>query len=568
MQKMKRQHFILSIALLVCYQCFSQTIPVPPYPKGYFQWPLHLPPGIAANFGELRPNHYHMGLDIRTNHKQNQEVFAAAEGYIAKVKIEPSGFGRCIYINHPNGLTTIYAHLNDFNPELEKYVTEQQYRLKSWRVFLDIPADLFPVKKDQFIAYSGNTGGSQGPHLHFEIRDTKTDKVLNPLLFGLPIIDNIPPDIYKLAVYDRSISTFSQTPKTFAVKKVNGVYIVPSIIKTFSHRVSFAITAFDRYENAGGRNGVFQAILFDSTKPIVGFQLDSISYDETRDFNAHIDYKYKSDGKGWLQHVSRLPGYTVSPYHEINGDGVVDISDDSIHRMHIDVSDPYGNTSTVKFEIQRTPSKPDTTRYAHFNQLIPNQENKIQMDDNCILEFPSNCIYDSISYIYRVNGPADFPSYEFFPNNVPEHGYYTVRIRANISSDLQERVVMRCAGRNGTDYNKPTLEDGWYSAKFREFGTYQLMIDNIPPAVSPVGFRDNMKATGLKRIAFVAGDNTGLVKAFNVTVDGNWIRFTNDKGRIFIYNFDEHVGPGQHEMKVTAEDEAGNITEKTFHFVR
>ena len=161
------------------------------YPQGYFQWPLVAKIGLAANFGELRPNHYHMGLDCKTDQKENVTVVAAADGYIAKVKIEPYGFGRCIYINHPNGLTTVYAHLNDFNTALEKYIAAQQYQLKSWKVFIDIPASLFPVKKGQFIAYSGNTGGSQGPHTHFEIRDTKTDKVLNPLLFGFAISDNI-----------------------------------------------------------------------------------------------------------------------------------------------------------------------------------------------------------------------------------------------------------------------------------------------------------------------------------------------------------------------------------------
>ena len=156
----------------------AQVFPAKNYPKGYFQWPVIAKHALVANFGELRPNHYHMGLDCRTDQIENVPVVAAADGYIAKVKIEPYGFGRCIYINHPNGFTTLYAHLNNFYPELEKYITEQQYKLESWKVFLDIPANLFPVKKGQFIAYSGNTGGSQGPHTHFEIRDTKTDKVL------------------------------------------------------------------------------------------------------------------------------------------------------------------------------------------------------------------------------------------------------------------------------------------------------------------------------------------------------------------------------------------------------
>lgn len=562
---MKRKSICIAFLLLTGLALSAQIIPIPPYPKGYFQWPLHLTPGIAANFGELRPNHYHMGLDVRTDHKQNQQVFAAAEGYIAHVKIEPSGFGRSIYINHPNGLTTVYAHLNEFNPELEKYVTQKQYEQKSWKVYLDIPPDSFPVKKDQFIAYSGNTGASQGPHLHFEIRDTKTDKVLNPLLFGLPIVDNIPPDLYKLAVYDRDISVFDQTPRTYALKKVNGVYIVPALIRSNSDKVSFAINAYDRYENAGGRNGIFQAVLFDSSKPIVGFQLNSISYDETRDFNAHIDYKLRSNGGGWLEHVSRLPGYIVSPYHSINGDGIVDVSDDSIHKMHMEISDPFGNISLLQFSILRDHTAPKKVAAIcpDCKKFIPNQENKFE-SDNFIMELPSNCIYDTIyCHLTQAN-----KTYQLIPNYIPEHKYFTVRIKEDIPADLQSKVVMMCASRGTPSYEKTSFDNGWYSAEFREFGTYQLMVDNTPPFVTPIGFRDNIKAVRLKRITFAAGDNTGWVKSFNVTIDGNWIRFTNDKGRLFSYIFDEHCPPGEHEMKVTVEDLVGNVTEKVYHFVR
>src|SRR5436190_13087284 len=214
----------LSFSLMILFlSALSQE-----YPQNYFRNPLNIPMQLVANFGELRANHWHMGLDIRTQQKVNLPVYAAAEGYIARIKIEPGGFGRAIYINHPNGYTTLYAHLNNFFPALEQYITEQQYNLKSWAVFLDIPPTLFPVKKGDFIAYSGSTGGSQGPHVHFEIRDTKTDKVLNPLLFGFALKDKIPPVILRLAVYDRSMSTYSQAPKLFGLKYVNGNYVPTS----------------------------------------------------------------------------------------------------------------------------------------------------------------------------------------------------------------------------------------------------------------------------------------------------------------------------------------------------
>ena len=285
---------IVSVCFLIVYSSvnYAQIFPEKNYPKGYFQWPVAAAKALAANFGELRPNHYHMGLDCKTDQKENVAVYAAAAGYIAKVKIEPYGFGRAIYINHPNGLTTLYAHLNDFNPALEKYITEQQYKLKSWKVFLDIPSSLFPVTKGQFIANSGNTGGSQGPHLHFEIRDTKTDKVLNPLLFGFPITDNKAPDILRLAVYDRCISVYEQSPKFYTITRVNGGYTTnPPLIKANTDKMSFAISAFDTYTGSTNKNGIFEADLFDNEKAIIGFQMDSISYDETRYLNAHIDYK-------------------------------------------------------------------------------------------------------------------------------------------------------------------------------------------------------------------------------------------------------------------------------------
>jgi murein DD-endopeptidase MepM/ murein hydrolase activator NlpD len=171
MVMMQRRILGLLVFFLIVTKCEGQD-----YPQNYFRNPLNIPMELVANFGELRANHWHMGLDIRTQQKQNLPVHAAAEGYITRVKIEPGGFGRAIYINHPNGYTTLYAHLNNFFPALEQYVKAEQYKLESWQVELEIAPNLFPINKGSFIAYSGNTGGSQGPHVHFEIRETKTDR--------------------------------------------------------------------------------------------------------------------------------------------------------------------------------------------------------------------------------------------------------------------------------------------------------------------------------------------------------------------------------------------------------
>ena len=262
---------------------------------------------------------------------QNRPVKAAADGYIAHVRIDPFGFGKAIYINHPNGLTTLYGHLNDFYPALEKYVREQQYKLQSWQVFLDIPEGMFPVKQGQFIAFSGNAGGSQGPHCHFEIRDTKTDKVLNTLLFGMPIADNVPPSIVRLAMYDRSISTYSQSPKLFSLKKIKGGYTtVEPVITVRTDKISFGISANDKVTGSANPNGIYEAILYFDERSVVGFQIDSITYDETRYVNAHIDYKTRAAGGPFIEHLSRLPGYPEGVYKDFSGDGVIELMDDQV----------------------------------------------------------------------------------------------------------------------------------------------------------------------------------------------------------------------------------------------
>jgi hypothetical protein len=253
----------LFFPLLLCTQLLqAQLFPPTSYPKGYFRNPLEIPMNLSGNFGELRSNHYHMGLDLKTNARENQPVYAAAEGYIARIKIEPAGFGRAIYINHPNGYTTLYAHLNDFSPKLENWVKQQQYARESWSIFLDLTPDLFPVKKGDFLAYSGNTGGSQAPHLHFEIRRTQDDVNVNPLLFGFPLADNTNPRILRLAVYDRTKSLYEQLPRIIPVKAAGSSYTTsPVLLTVASPKISFAITAFDTHTGSPTLNGIYEARL-------------------------------------------------------------------------------------------------------------------------------------------------------------------------------------------------------------------------------------------------------------------------------------------------------------------
>ncbi|MDN3658283.1 M23 family metallopeptidase [Ferruginibacter paludis] len=562
----------LCLFLLIFISATAQIFPAKNYPQGYFQWPVIAKHALAANFGELRPNHYHMGLDCKTDQRENVPVVAAADGYIAKVKIEPFGFGRCIYINHPNGLTTLYAHLNDFYPALEKYITELQYEQQSWKVFVDIPEGMFPVKKGQQIAFSGNTGGSQGPHTHFEIRDTKTDKVLNPFLFGMGLPDNIPPDIFRVAMYDRCLSTYEQSPKFYNLKKENGIYTIPAVIITNTDKVSFAIAATDRFSGSPHKYGIYEASLSNDERPVIGFQIDSISYDETRYVNAQIDYKLRSDGGPFVQHLSRLPGYPEGIYKQVSGDGVIDLTDDSTHAIKIEVKDAAGNSSILKFNIKRgTSVQPKTmsgiAAAPSQTAFRPGFVNIFENEKICAY-LPEPCLYDSFRFTYKEIIPATgFPVYQVHNASVPLQTKFSLMIK-NSNAVYPDKMVMHRFANGKNDYAKAVHNDGWYTASFKAFGNFQLLQDTVPPAITPVGFWEGMNVAKLNRLAFVITDATEELQNFSAMLDGKWLRFSNDKGRTFIYKMDEHCGPGKHELKISVADCAGNTTEKWYHFSR
>ncbi|HVF81214.1 MAG TPA: M23 family metallopeptidase, partial [Flavisolibacter sp.] len=258
---MHKKLLIITGLVLLLTKSYAQK-----YPQGYFRHPLNIPLALVANFGEIRANHWHMGLDIRTQQRVNLPVYAAADGYIARIGIEPGGFGQAIYIAHPNGYTTLYAHLNAFYPALADYVKEQQYAQGSWKINLAFPPGQFPVTKGDFIGLSGSTGGSQGPHVHFEIRDTKTEKVLNPLLFNFPIADAVPPSVFKVAMYDRNKSTYHQSPQLLSIQKIRG-----TTIRVSTDKISFAIGATDRFSGSSNPNGIYAAKVVVDGQPVSSF---------------------------------------------------------------------------------------------------------------------------------------------------------------------------------------------------------------------------------------------------------------------------------------------------------
>jgi hypothetical protein len=561
---LKKLPFLFFSFIFSCY-CEAQT-----YPQNYFRHPLDIPMQLVANFGEIRANHWHMGLDIRTQQKVNLPVFAAADGYVSRIVVEPGGFGQAIYIDHPNGYTTLYAHLNAFFPALADYVKKQQYAKQSWNIDIPIPANLFPVKKGTFIARSGSTGGSEGPHVHFEIRDTKTGKCLNPLLFNFPIADAVAPTIYRLAMYDRNKSTYEQTPQVITLKKEGSKYKLPSeLLRVGSDKISFAINAVDHFSGTLNPNGIYCAEIMIDDKPVSQFVLNNIGYDETRYINAQVDLPYKSRGGPTLQQISPLPGAMKVAYDVFNGTGIIELKDREPHNIDIEVQDANKNTSTIHFSVQYDPTLTKPYMPSPVQELVPGQVNVVELDAFELFTTEST-LYDSIHVNYEMVSNKETGAvsamHKFLTAGIPAHDLFTVRIKPDIdiTADQRDKLVIKNISGSRTFVSKASWQNGWLSARFRQFGTFQAFIDTTPPAVNAPP--TNLSKTS--RLVFTPRDNFNTIKSFRAEVDGKWLCFSNDKGKTWIYQFDENFPRGAHELKLTIQDEAGNVMERTWNVRR
>ncbi len=567
---MLKHFFSFVFSFFIFYFSSAQVFPNQNYPASYFRYPLDIPLKLNANFGEMRPNHFHMGLDLFTLRKENLPVFSPAEGWISKIKIDPNGFGNAIYVSHPNGYTTLYAHMNSFMPQLKQALEDGQYEKESWKGEVLFEKNQFPVKKGQFIGYSGNTGASAGPHVHYEIRRTEDDACVNALLFH-KVYDVTPPDITKLAIYDRNKSTYEQFPKSVPLVRAAGGYSVAGGIVTInSNKISFAIVATDRITGVPNSNGIFEAVVYDNEEAISGFQIDGIDYLQTRYLNAHIDYRVKASGGSYWQHLTPLPGDRLPIYFK-KGDGCIYLEDTLVHQIKIIVKDANGNISAVQFKLKRaaTVSAP-VTIYKDSRYMLPNQINVFEQSDVQLVSTEKS-FYDAfrLVYNYRTSAVAYSNIHVMHTPTIPVHDSIMYRIRPNklINASAKNRVIMIKTARGRTDVAKANFVKGWYEAKFRELGEFWLEVDEVPPTIAIAGVKDSsIVFEGTKFVCTVA-DNKKEIKKFRAELDGNWLMFTG-LGPVFRYTVDEHCPPGEHELIFFVEDEAGNTTERVVRFTR
>jgi hypothetical protein len=561
---MKKNLLFFLLLVSGLYKGYTQPKGVPEY----FAYPLSIKPKLNANFGEMRPNHFHMGLDLSTESRENLPVYAPADGFISRMKIETGGFGRAIYLDHPNGTTTLYAHMNQFIPAAENYLEQQQYVQQTWKIDLKVPSGKLPVKKGQLIGYSGNTGASQGPHVHFEIRDTKTENCLNPLRFRFLLPDVTPPDVFKVIFYDRDRSVYEQNPVVYPLVRKGGDYEIANRVELPFENVFIAIQATDRMTGVPNANGIYASHLKVDNQWVASFTLDNISYDQTRYLNGHIDFQHRMKGGAYFQMLFPAKKMDLSVY-KLKDKNFVSINDFE-QDCEIEVLDAYENKSTVKFSIKR---KSGTAPFVQKNgQLMKAGEVNIFEDDHIQFVFQEDAFYDdfhfSLESIYASAAHDASSVFQTLPADIPVQSYFKVRIKPSKDVDLlnTDRLVVKRSFRGKTEIKKAINEIDGFSASFRDFGYFQLLHDIQPPQVS-THLHQGAKLTKGSRIHFDVIDDLKVIKEFKVTVDGQYLLF-KPSGIRYSYVVDEHFPKGEHKLSVLVMDEAGNTVSKEFQITR
>lgn len=574
---MKRNFLVFALPLLL----FAFTLPTfkptvkGNYPNNYFQSPVSQTLLLAGTFGELRPNHFHAGIDIKSSKGVvGDAVYSAADGFVTKIKVDKSGYGNSLYVSHPNGYTTVYAHLDRFSPAIEEYVKAQQYVQQSFEVELPLTHEKFPVTQGDEIAKMGNTGSSNGAHLHFEVRETSTQNPINPLLFGLRVTDNIAPKMHSLKVYSLNEKREETDAKAISLLKVGDVYKVKGdTVLLDANQTGFGLKVYDHFDRVSNWNGIYELSMYQDDSLVYDFSLESFKFDESRYINAHCDYEERVTKNSYYNRCYTLPGNHMSIYRHMADNGVVSLAEGQSSKITIVAADVAGNNSTLEFWAKR---KPVTATLAtlvsnqKYNYILPYNEGNMIRTDGLYLHMPPGTLYEDLYLKYDVltDRSNNFYSdvHHLSDPKIPVHDFFDIGLRPtrSIPAELKPKVfvaycegsrILNCGGR---------WEDGLLRAKVRGLGNYAIMADVTPPTIKQVVFGQNMES--YQKFSFKINDNVSTAPnveelSYEATVDGQWILMEYDKkvGTI-THEFDGLITPGEHTFKLVVRDAVGNET--------
>lgn len=541
----------------------------PEFPKGYFDSPMKVPLEVSGTFCELRSNHFHFGMDFRTAGMEGLPLYSAAEGYVYRIKVSYFGYGKAVYIKHPNGYITLYGHLKDFSPKIKARVMQEQARQQNFEFDLILEKDEIKLDKGELIAYSGNTGSSQGAHLHFEIRDSTSTISYNPLLFGLKVTDTKKPVFTGISIYELQ-SSGSFVRKDHPVKTGNTGYYFPNgstISAGGVIRIGFQ--ASDKQDATNYRNGIYRVEMFVDEQKKFDLTFDRMAFDDSRYINSYTDFKEYMKSKTFIQRCFIEPCNRLYNNNRLLGDGDIIAEAGKTYQVRLVAYDAAGNASTLNFAIAGKNGADYDIGIADPQSYVYCDKTAVIERDFVKMEFPVVSVYNSME-ISPVKGSTlntwGYPDYYLGDPYVPIHKKIRISLKLNATNGVDPSKL-------GLVYTNPvgkknfyggTVSNGWLSCETNDLGTYTIMADTTRPVISGLPGESRIRAGASVKFT-ITDDFSGIVD-YDIYVDDAWILGEYEWKTKTVTVAPFSLSPGWHTWKVVVKDKRDNVAERTFRY--
>ena len=520
--------------------------------------PIDLPLNLSGTFGEFRSSHFHYGLDITTNKKSGYEVYSIESGSIIRIRVSTSGYGKAIYVDHLNGLTSVYAHLKEFSPKIQEYIKGQQYLRKSYNIQKFFNVGDLVIDKGELIGYSGNTGGSSGPHLHFEIRDTKSQNPLNPLSFEYKYEDNRRPIIRSLYVFDETDSFKKDNPKQYPIEKINdSIYKSKKVI--YNNDIGIGVEVYDRQSgNNYNRNGIYEIRMYLDSILNFSYKMDNINISESIFRKVFYDYSLLKTRGVRVQKIYYPPNSKLSFLNHNTETGIFDSNDSIKKEVQIEVIDWNNNKSYLKFQIEGSPSNIKENPISGI-EIVPDQEYKIKRN-NVEVDFRRNSFFNKVA----LNIESNNDTLEVGKDIHPLRKSYNIKINKKIEDSIVRRQsYIGLINKNGKiSYLNTSKNKNSFSVNSSILGSYILSRDSIRPEVKPLNFSLNKDISKQKTIRLRIYDNISGIKSYEVLINNKWALFEYEPKSNLIFHTikDGIIKNGENSINIKVIDGVGNET--------
>ncbi len=566
-----------------------------PYPQNYFRSPIGIPIKLAGSFGEMRTNHFHSGLDIKTNNRTGYKIYAAADGWISRVSISQAGFGNALYISHPNGYTTVYGHLDHFSKDIAAFAKKYQYDRESFRINALPAKGRFRVKQGDVIAFSGNSGSSSGPHLHFEIRDSNSYWPINPALFGLGISDTRAPRVYRLRIYGKAPNSFirlhdkisggwrtlrGESALSLGVTRRGDLHVLSRIDRIqASGPIGFGIQTNDFQNGSTNRLGAYRIELSSNGRPLFKSEVERFSFGRTRDINAHVDYAERVRTGRWFQQSFVLPGNEL-PFYESTNEGILEALGGSSYNLVYRIVDVAENESVLPLTVEGISPPPSAQKMAQGPTSNEPTVSTIHFGtartlsiSGASVSVPADAFYADVDFDFD---PSTIRSRKSF-SHIFQVGRSSIAVKKAISLSIEasglpsryfrQALLARVSRKGKLTAAGGSYKNGYVRGNISVLGTYAIAVDSVGPRIRPLNISQGKSMRSRNSIRLRVSDNFSGLKTFRGEIDGNWVLFEYDaKSARLTHTFDGRLGSGHHRLTVRATDRVQNETVYTVDF--